>query len=110
MKKETYTEKEIEDMCKRFEELTMGNRDKKDVEGSDEVEGEVKPIKEEEEYEFKEEKFGDQLFNKEDLARFIDKNSEFYIKNKEKIENLDFLDAFDKINDRKFKIIKDNKI
>lgn len=97
-KKTEFTETELKQFPRKIRELREKERLQREAE-----EQENKVI---DDYEHK--NISKQEYNYEDeLGLQIDKNSEFYKKNKEKIENLDFLDENDPINNWSLKIIRD---
>lgn len=102
MKKTEYTESEIEELKKKYKELV----DKEDEEYEKIASGMESNY---DDYEYKEKKIEDWKLEDE-IAKEVDKNSEFYKKYKDKIANMDFLDPLDIMNverAKSFKIIKD---
>lgn len=93
--KKKYTAEEQEDLKKRLMEIIARE------------EAEEKANPKLKESEFKITKIEDsRLF--EEPGRFVDKNSEFYQKYKDKIDNGDYLDPFDDINTKRSRLTNKN--
>jgi len=83
--KEDYTYQEIEDIKKKLKEIR------------EREEAEEKANPKNSHYEFRKYKIEDSPLY-EEPGKYVDKNSEFYQKYKDKIENGDYLDPFDDMN------------
>lgn len=91
--KEEYTPEEIENLKKKLLEIIAREK------------AEEKANPKHSEYEFKNLKIEDSpLF--EEPGRFVDKNSEFYQKYKDKIENGDYFDPLDDMNTERSRLTK----
>lgn len=93
--KDSFTPAEREELLKKYTELI-----KKEYE-------EDKNTKKYEEYELKEKKEEDYWA---DPGEYVDKNSEFYEKYKDKIENEDYLDPLDEMNYKRKRITNKESI
>ena len=102
MKKTIYTESEIEELKQKYTELIEKETEENEKSASG-IDSNY------DDYEYKEKKIEDWKLEDE-IAKEVDKDSEFYKKYKDKIANMDFLDPMDVMNierAKSFKIIKD---
>jgi len=91
--KKFYTDEEIEELKKKYLKLLA----------KEETEEKANP--KHSDYEFKKIKIEDSPIFKEEPGRFVDKDSEFYQKYKDKIENGDYLNPYDDMNTKSSKLV-----
>jgi hypothetical protein len=94
-KRRYYSKAEDEELMKKLEEIIDREEEEEEKALEEKKNEEVVP-------EVKDNKVAENL--DEYLGCYLDKECEFYIKNKEKIENLEFLNDIDEINRSKDKI------